>query len=699
MNRVSESTARTRSLFPDWREAGLAVLLAGAGIFLSPTAGGFTSAMAFHPLAWTLPLAAGLFSPVGFALVTGVSILSTLFMAEPVPALFFCLEGACLRLLLTPRRSLFRSGFLFWLAAGPFLIILFRLAAAPLPLAVDSAGFWLAGNLVLLLALQAVGQWILPARFFPNGPFTEKPEDRLDIGLVAGSLAIFPPYLLWALIRTAAIPVPAIPGAWTGNFLAVPGCLPLAAIYLIVLVDAKVRKALSASLEALAAALHPMQSDPATPIPGPDLAKMPASLVAVLTGIQSITTRLNLKSADLQATLAEEQELGRQLKELSQSLEVKVHQRTQELEANAAMLQAVNYSLNYSNRVMNAVLNALEDAVLLLDEKFTVLKVNQNLHRFFALSGKDLVGLDILDFFTIVRHRFADERAAFQWVKRIMSEPAGVLCTELALRDEPEHVLLFSAPVRDDQGVLFSHLLAFRDISSARRTESELKQKNRELESFVQTISHDLKNPIAVIAGVSELMQDQFKPFLDKDGAEYIRMVQAETRKMQTMIEDILQIAQVENGFQELEQVDTLAMVNEIVAEFQHIYRDVPTVFIIQESLPVVSANATMLVQVFKNLVSNSIKYSDPAKERTVVEIGYRADNSIHCFSVRDNGVGMSPEDQAHFFEMFFRAGGKDVEGTGLGASIVKKIIEAHGGRVSVVSDPGAGTTVTFTLP
>lgn len=345
------------------------------------------------------------------------------------------------------------------------------------------------------------------------------------------------------------------------------------------------------------------------------------------------------------------------------------------------------------------VLETVPDAVLVADGDFRICRTNRRFDRFFDPAGNGVLGLDVETFFSGIRRRFENEHDLLRMINQARKGSWEDFRVDISLCNaERTRFEVHSLPILHEERFT-GRLFLFQEITDQHREISLLAEKNRELESFVYTISHDLKNPISVILGVSDLIEQQFGSAFDKEGKDYLKMVKEEADRMLKLIDDILQVSRTHRGMVEKEEVDTLTILNDIVSEFQHIYRDIPAIFIIQESLPTVMAHPTMLAQVFKNLLTNSIKYFDPAKPRPIIEVGYYRKRNFHHFYVRDNGVGMSPEETSQVFDMFYRVAGSRVEGSGLGTYIVKKMVEAHGGKTWVESAKGQGTTFTFTLP
>jgi signal transduction histidine kinase len=224
-----------------------------------------------------------------------------------------------------------------------------------------------------------------------------------------------------------------------------------------------------------------------------------------------------------------------------------------------------------------------------------------------------------------------------------------------------------------------------------------LKTKNAELDSFVYSVSHDLKSPLVSIEGLASVLLSDHAPRLDADGRHLLERIQANVQHLERLIGDLLALSRVDRDAQRLEQVPLDAIVETVLAELAETIRR-RGVRIERGRLPTVRAIPTQMEQVLRNLIGNAVNYLGdnpaPCVEIRAVETA----EGIDC-TVRDNGVGIDPFYHQKVFEMFQRLNEVDTPGTGLGLPIVKKIVESAGGRVWIDSARGQGTTVHFTWP
>jgi signal transduction histidine kinase len=218
---------------------------------------------------------------------------------------------------------------------------------------------------------------------------------------------------------------------------------------------------------------------------------------------------------------------------------------------------------------------------------------------------------------------------------------------------------------------------------------------NRELNDFAYIVSHDLKVPLRSIQTITDRISSDYAETLDEEGKEQIELLSRRVNRMYNLIDGVLQYSSA--GCQEEEQ--TQVSLNELVPEVIDLVAPPANIAITVESqLPVLECGRTRITQVFQNLLSNAIKYMDKPKGQ--IKIGCIEENGFWKFSIADNGPGIEEKDFEKIFQIFQTVSPNDeFEGTGVGLTVAKKIIEMYGGRIWVKSKVGQGTTFFFTLP
>lgn len=231
------------------------------------------------------------------------------------------------------------------------------------------------------------------------------------------------------------------------------------------------------------------------------------------------------------------------------------------------------------------------------------------------------------------------------------------------------------------------------------RANELLRRSNEELDSFTHIVSHDLKEPLRGIQNYSDFVLEDYGELLPEDGRAKLEAMTQLSRRTQVLIDNLLRFSRLGRTDLAYQSTQVDRVVDEALALLQPLLQERQAEVRVQRPMPVVRADRSRLGEVFNNLVTNALKYND--SPRPVVEIGARgAAGAVPQFFVRDNGIGIRERDREAVFRLFHRLhtrtryGG----GTGAGLTLVRRIIEKHGGRIWIESSPGMGTTFYFTL-
>ncbi len=237
------------------------------------------------------------------------------------------------------------------------------------------------------------------------------------------------------------------------------------------------------------------------------------------------------------------------------------------------------------------------------------------------------------------------------------------------------------------------------EITEQKRNEERLRQTNEELQDFVHVVSHDLKTPVVSVYGFSERLRKNYAHTLDEKAKSYLEHIMSSAARMEALVSDLLAFSRIGRMVPEIESHSSLDIVEKVISDLKGRLKENGVEMVVPEELPDISCDRERLHQVFQNLIVNAVKFTR-TRESPRIEIGYEDKDPFHQFYVRDNGIGIDPEDQEKIFEKFERLEQeKDEEGTGLGLAIVKRIIQSHGGEVWVESEKETGATFYFTLP
>ncbi len=228
----------------------------------------------------------------------------------------------------------------------------------------------------------------------------------------------------------------------------------------------------------------------------------------------------------------------------------------------------------------------------------------------------------------------------------------------------------------------------------------ELAAKNAELETFVFSVSHDLKTPIVTIEGFMGALREDFGDLISADCEKYLNYIGDATQKMELLINDLLELSRIGRLTVKKSEFPLADLMEEVIAGLQPQIEGKGVQITVSQDLPLVYGEKKRLVQVMENLLSNAIKYIGKENLSPRIEVGVREQDDQKVIFVKDNGIGIEKIYFEKIFQVFQRlpSAKKIEEGTGIGLAIVKRIIEYHGGRVWLESEPGKGTTFFFTL-
>ncbi len=261
------------------------------------------------------------------------------------------------------------------------------------------------------------------------------------------------------------------------------------------------------------------------------------------------------------------------------------------------------------------------------------------------------------------------------------------------------------APVYDNAGRIMNFIAIKEDITERKEAEatlrhytSELEKRNAELDAFAHTVAHDLKNPLTGLLGYIRLMEMQLSETSQDQQREYLQMLSRSGQRIKNIINELLLLSSV----REMESIETYALdmadiVDEVVERLEFLIDRYQAEIIRPDSWPIALGYGPWIEEVWTNYLSNALKYGGSPPR---IELGGDiTESGAVCYWVRDNGEGLSPEEQARLFTPFERMHKVRAEGHGLGLSIVRRIMEKLGGQVGVESGKGQGSTFFFILP
>jgi len=343
-----------------------------------------------------------------------------------------------------------------------------------------------------------------------------------------------------------------------------------------------------------------------------------------------------------------------------------------------------------------AVLDATNEGVVLFSLDGQVLSVNRRLEELFQVDGGQVQGRHFSDYYEHIVRLFGAV-PTIDTIKATMSDGERRLSGDvLQVWPERRELELTSSPVYDESGQALGRLFSFRDVTRE-RVADRLKS------GFVSLVSHELRTPLTSIKGYIDLMLQDDAATLDAEQRDFLTIVQDNSERLVTLINDLLDMSRLESGGMTLQRapIDLAHLVSLVVASFrpETARRQQELAVEINGPVPELLADADRIVQVLSNLVSNAQKYTPVGG---IIRISVQPENGRVRVDVQDTGIGISPEDQARLFSRFFRAENdatRAVRGTGLGLMITRSLVVMHGGDITVTSSPGKGSTFSFTLP
>jgi two-component system sensor kinase FixL len=362
--------------------------------------------------------------------------------------------------------------------------------------------------------------------------------------------------------------------------------------------------------------------------------------------------------------------------------------------------QRVERALVRSLQEWEATFNATKDSIVVVDNDFKTIQANHAASRFFGKPAGKTLGQAVTNML------YGDNKQPGDCPLVMAKQTNKHEEAELYIPQKDIWVAVSADPILDEEGDPPCFVFIIRDITYRKKSEQilaklnanlhktvlELKKSNQELRSFAHVIAHDLKSPLRGIGSIADRLLRKNNN-LDNEGKDQLRLLIIRVKRMSDFIDGILRYSEIGHVFEQWEVVDVNSLVTEIISEIA-----IPENFnIIAKNLPTIHCERLRLKQILQNLISNAVKFAD--KPRPIIKIDCTDEGDCWKFSVGDNGCGIKEQYFEKIFEIFQTLSSRDKsESTGIGLTIVKKIVELYGGKVWVTSKPGVGSTFFFTL-
>jgi PAS domain S-box-containing protein len=350
------------------------------------------------------------------------------------------------------------------------------------------------------------------------------------------------------------------------------------------------------------------------------------------------------------------------------------------------------------------LLEAAPDAMVVVSQGGEIVLLNVQAEKQFGYRRDELVGQTVKN---IIPEGFA-ERLVADALRSAEDALAQQIDTGIELqgrRKDGSHfpIEIMLSPLESAEGILVT--AAIRDITRRREAEAHLLQKveelnrsNDELQQFAYVASHDLQEPLRMVASYTQLLAQRYKGRLDADADEFIAYAVDGSNRMQVLIQDLLTYSRAGTNGKAVGEISSENALQEALVNLRATI-EASGALVTHDSLPPITMDSSQLVQLFQNLLGNAIKYRSGETLKAHVSAAKNGGGEW-IFSVRDNGMGIDPQHFERIFVIFQRLHGREeFAGTGIGLAICKKIVERYGGRIWVESHPSKGSTFYFALP
>ena len=356
------------------------------------------------------------------------------------------------------------------------------------------------------------------------------------------------------------------------------------------------------------------------------------------------------------------------------------------------------FTLEGSDYAYRILIEDMNEGVALLTTDLSIYYCNSKLASMFEIPLENMIGKPITNFIS--------QNQLKKCKIPIVSDSDSSCKEEISIKSADGTLMTFQINISFLEKIEGYYVIV-TDLTEQKKAEQELhdllkdlERSNQELQQFAYVSSHDLQEPLRTIASFTQLLERRYKGKFDSDADEFMDYIVEAAKRMQQMILDLLEYSRVSTNTDEFKEIDTVEALDEALFNLRGTIEKNNAV-ITHTDLPKVTADKSQLTKVFQNVIANAIKFKKE-NEQPKIHISAKKDpqKNQYVFSIQDNGIGMDSQYVERIFTLFQRLHTRDeYQGTGIGLSVAKRIVERHGGFIWVESELSKGSTFYFSLP
>jgi len=349
----------------------------------------------------------------------------------------------------------------------------------------------------------------------------------------------------------------------------------------------------------------------------------------------------------------------------------------------------------------NDILDSMSSILIITNKQLEIIEINSEGASKLCLSKKEIYGLPLHKL--IKKLKVENWKSMADLILKSKKDSTNSVISKIRVENKDYFISVNVKPHYDKRKKLVGYIFLGSDVTEIKTQKNEiqnhtkiLERTNKELERFAYIASHDLKTPLRSVVSFLDLIERKIVKYEDKDLREFVYLARQGASQMHHLISDILEFSRVDKIGKTAEQVDLNETLLKICYQLQPEISEKKGQIQVSE-LPSIRAEKTHMLQLFSNLIENGFKYND--RKSPKVKVNHRKENDRHIFAISDNGIGVEPQYFDQIFEMFKRLHtNPDHEGSGIGLSICKKIVDLYQGEIWLESKINEGTTFFFTL-